>query len=73
LRRRGLETGFLGARSYVFRETGEMTDATRKAAERQRKREAGLVPVELWVPADRVEELRQIAQEMREEKVADTA
>jgi hypothetical protein len=43
-----------------------MTDASRKAAERKRKREAGLVPVELWVPADRVEQLRQIAQEMRD-------
>jgi hypothetical protein len=44
-----------------------MTDASRKAAERKRKREAGLKRVEEWVPADRVEELRQIAQRMREE------
>ena len=44
-----------------------MTDATRKAAERKRKREAGLVRVDdLWVPADRVDELREIARKMRE-------
>ena len=44
-----------------------MTDASRKAAERKRKREAGLHRVEEWVPADRVEELRQIAAKMRQE------
>ena len=30
----------------------------RKAAERKRKREAGLVPIEVWVPADKVTEAR---------------
>jgi hypothetical protein len=44
-----------------------LTDASRKAAERKRKREAGLKRVEEWVPADRVEELRQIAAKMRDE------
>jgi hypothetical protein len=44
-----------------------MTDASRKAAERKRKREAGLRRVEEWVPAERVEELRQVVAKMREE------
>ena len=45
-----------------------MTDATRKAAERQRKKAAGLVRIEEWIPADRVEELRAIAEQMRIDK-----
>lgn len=36
-----------------------MTPANiRKAAERKRKREAGLVPLEVWVPASKVIEAR---------------
>lgn len=36
-----------------------MTPANeRKAKERQAKREAGLVPVEVWVPKDKVAELK---------------
>lgn len=42
-----------------------MTAAERKARERERKRAAGLVRVDEWVPAARVEELRQIAERMR--------
>ena len=30
----------------------------RKAQERKRKREAGLVPIEVWVPADKVTHAR---------------
>lgn len=36
----------------------DRTAPTRKAQERQRKREAGLVPVEVWVHQSRREELR---------------
>jgi hypothetical protein len=43
----------------------ELTDAERKAAERQRKKAAGLVRVDEWVPAERVEEIRAIAERMR--------
>jgi hypothetical protein len=32
---------------------------TRKAAERKRKRAAGLVPVEVWIPAEKKSELAQ--------------
>ena len=35
----------------------DRTAPTRKAQERQRKREAGLVPVEVWVHASRKPEL----------------
>lgn len=45
-----------------------MTPATRKAAERQRKKAAGLVRIEEWVPADRVDELRAVAEQMRIDK-----
>jgi hypothetical protein len=45
-----------------------MTSAERKAAERQRKKAAGLVRIEEWVFAERVEEIRQIAEKMRQEK-----
>jgi hypothetical protein len=41
-----------------------MTDASRKASERARKRESGLVPVEVWVPRDKADEIRQIARGM---------
>jgi hypothetical protein len=34
-----------------------MTPNERKAAERQRRRDAGLVPIEVWVPASRKAEL----------------
>ena len=36
----------------------DRTAPTRKAQERQRKREAGLVPVEVWVHASRKAELK---------------
>jgi predicted DNA repair protein MutK len=46
-----------------------VTDAKRKAAERQRKKAAGLVRVDdLWVPPERVQELRAIAERMRKER-----
>jgi hypothetical protein len=35
-----------------------MTPAERKKAERQRKRSAGLVPLEVWVKAEDVEAVR---------------
>ena len=38
-----------------------MTAATRKAAERQRKEAAGLVRVEVWVPAEDAEAVRELA------------
>jgi hypothetical protein len=44
-----------------------MTDAERQRALRLRKEAQGLRQVLVWVPADRVEELRQIAQRMRQE------
>jgi len=44
-----------------------MTDASRQKALRLRKEAQGLRQVLVWVPKDRVEELRQIAQRMREE------
>ena len=43
-----------------------MTPANeRKAAERKRKREAGLVPLEVWVPKDDVAELQAFAHGLR--------
>jgi hypothetical protein len=46
-----------------------LTDAERKAAERQRKKAAGLVRVDdLWVPEDRKAELKAIAERMRKER-----
>jgi hypothetical protein len=45
-----------------------MTDAQRKAAERKRKKEAGLIRTDVWVPADRVEDIREIAAKMREKE-----
>jgi hypothetical protein len=44
-----------------------MTAADRMKALRLRKEAQGLRQVLVWVPADRVEELRQIAQRMRDE------
>lgn len=34
------------------------TAPARKALERQNKRKAGLVPVEVWIPADKKDELK---------------
>lgn len=45
-----------------------MTDADRQKALRARKEAQGLRQVLVWVPAERVEELRQIAEAMREER-----
>jgi hypothetical protein len=42
-----------------------MTAATRKAAERQRKESAGLVRVEVWVPADSADAVRELAEQLR--------
>ena len=39
----------------------DRTAPTRKAQERQRKREAGLVPVEVWVHHSKREDLRSMA------------
>ena len=36
-----------------------MTDATRKQAERQRKRAAGLTPLEVWAPPALHDEIRE--------------
>ena len=41
-----------------------MTATTRMAELRARKRTAGLVPVEVWVPAADADEIRRIAREM---------
>lgn len=38
-----------------------MTPAERKMAERQRKRAAGLVPVEIWAPPQYVDAIKAIA------------
>jgi hypothetical protein len=38
--------------------------AERKASERKRKRAAGLVPAEVWIKADKLEELKQIVQKL---------
>ena len=38
-----------------------------KTAERQRKRAKGLEPVEVWVPADRKDDIRKVAESMRKE------
>lgn len=38
--------------------------AERKAKERQAKREAGLVRVEVWVPRDKVAEIKAVAAQM---------
>jgi len=32
---------------------------------RKRKREAGLVPVEVWVPKERKQAIREVAEQMR--------
>lgn len=44
-----------------------MTAADRMRALHERKKAQGLRQVSLWVPAERVEELREIAAKMREE------
>ncbi len=45
-----------------------MTDtaAERKALERERKRARGLVPVEVWIPEDRKDDLRDFVRELTE-------
>ena len=45
-----------------------MTNAERQARFREQQRERGLVQVLVWVPAERADELRQIAETMREGK-----
>jgi len=44
-----------------------MTAAERKARERERKRAAGLVPVEVWVPVDRKDDIAAEARRMCDE------
>ena len=44
-----------------------MTAATRMKALRDRKIAQGLRQVVVWVPAERVEEIRQIAEKMRDD------
>jgi hypothetical protein len=44
-----------------------VTDAKRQKALRDRKIAQGLRQVLVWVPTERVEEIRQIAEKMREE------
>jgi len=48
-----------------------MTASERKARERERKRAAGLVPVEVWVKAGDEDRIRQIAREMAENPLTD--
>jgi hypothetical protein len=43
--------------------------ATRKQQERDRKRKAGLVPVQEWVHRDDAERLRKYAAKLRKQKV----
>jgi maltose-binding protein MalE len=45
----------------------QVTDAKRQKALRDRKIAQGLRQVLVWVPTERVEEIRQIAEKMREE------
>jgi hypothetical protein len=40
-----------------------MTDASRKQAERQRKRAAGLAPLEIWAPPALHDEIRKMVAE----------
>jgi hypothetical protein len=44
-----------------------MTNAARQRALRQRREAQGLRQVLVWVPADRVEDIREIAAKMRED------
>lgn len=48
-----------------------MSQAERMRALRLRKEAQGLRQVLVWVPAERVEELREVAAKMREEHDAD--
>jgi len=41
------------------------TASQRKAAERQRLRERGLVPVEVWIPADKKDALKAFVAELQ--------
>jgi hypothetical protein len=41
-----------------------MTDATRKQAERQRKRAAGLAPIEIWAYPAQHDAIRQFVREL---------
>lgn len=43
----------------------DATAAQRKAAERKRLRERGLVPVEVWVPAEQKDALRRFVESLR--------
>ena len=43
------------------------TSTTRKAAERQRKREAGLVPLEVWIHHTKKKELKEVIARMNRE------
>jgi hypothetical protein len=45
-----------------------MTAADRMRALHERKKAMGLQQVSLWVPAERVEEIRAIAERMRKER-----
>lgn len=45
-----------------------MSAATRKQLERQRKREAGLVLVQEWVPQEDAERMRKYAVKLRKEQ-----
>ena len=42
-----------------------MTDAARKARERERKRAQGLVPIEIWCRPEDANEIRQYAAELK--------
>jgi hypothetical protein len=46
-----------------------MTNAEAKRAERQRKRDAGLVPKEVWIRPEHTEELREVERRLREKVV----
>lgn len=49
----------------------DRTAASRNARLRERKREAGIIPLTVMVPADRAEDLKAIAAKMRDEVTCD--
>jgi len=45
----------------------QLTDATRKQRERQRRKDAGEVRLEFWVPADAADAVREAVEEVLRE------
>ncbi len=50
-----------------------MTPAQRKAAERQRKRDAGLLPLDMWVPAEVLADAKAAVLALVRDRVKDRA